>query len=118
LLVTFLTGFGIATGVSLFVIPLTSRAIVNKELGGMIKLMRAFVEYHVACMSGVSTHYQDNLWDVDQRVTQKIKMGGAQLSISNLPFRKAELTVDLTKECPHLLDEPFHCFHLSRETIN
>jgi len=86
LLVTFLTGFGIATGVCLFVLPLTSRAIVNKELGGMIKLIQAFIEDHVACMGGVSTHRQDNLSDIDRRATQKTKMGGGQ--------KTAEVSVD------------------------
>ena len=41
LLLTYLTGFGFATGVSLFVVPITSRAVAEKQIAGMLGLMKA-----------------------------------------------------------------------------
>jgi hypothetical protein len=76
LLETFLTGFGIATGVSLFVLPLTSRAIADKQLEGMIKLMQASIRGNAAHMDRASTRRRDTLWGTGQRGAQKSMMGG------------------------------------------
>ncbi|KAF2762797.1 hypothetical protein EJ05DRAFT_534275 [Pseudovirgaria hyperparasitica] len=48
LLESFLLGFAIATGVSLFIIPVTSRSVVFKELTGYIGLLRATLQGHSA----------------------------------------------------------------------
>jgi hypothetical protein len=76
LLETFLTGFGIATGVSLFVLPLTSRTIADKQLENMIKLMQASIRGNAAHTDRVSMRSQDTLWGIGQIGTQKSKMGG------------------------------------------
>jgi hypothetical protein len=46
LLEAFLTGFGLATGVSLFIMPVTSRKVVMKEIGGYIALLRGALGAH------------------------------------------------------------------------
>jgi hypothetical protein len=46
LLEAFLTGFGLATGVSLFIIPVTSRKVVMKEIEGYIGLLRGALGAH------------------------------------------------------------------------
>ncbi|KAF1921458.1 hypothetical protein BDU57DRAFT_544942 [Ampelomyces quisqualis] len=46
LLEAFLTGFAIATGVSLFILPVTSRKVVMKEVTGYIGLLRAALGAH------------------------------------------------------------------------
>lgn len=88
LLETFLTGFGIATGVCLFVLPLTSRTIADQQLEGMIKLLQASIRGNATHMDRVSTRRQDSLWGTGQGGTQKNKMGGekhrAQISIDRI----------------------------------
>ncbi|KAH7067574.1 hypothetical protein BKA63DRAFT_522397 [Paraphoma chrysanthemicola] len=46
LLEAFLTGFAIATGVSLFIIPVTNRTVVLKEITGYIGLLRGALGAH------------------------------------------------------------------------
>jgi hypothetical protein len=46
LLEAFLTGFGIATGVSLFIFPVTCRKVVAKEMTGYIGLLKAAIGAH------------------------------------------------------------------------
>ncbi|KAF1938497.1 hypothetical protein EJ02DRAFT_383606, partial [Clathrospora elynae] len=48
LLETFLTGFALATGVSLFIVPVTSRKVVMKEFAGYIALLRGNMGSHKA----------------------------------------------------------------------
>jgi hypothetical protein len=46
LLESFLTGFGIATGVSLFILPVTCRKVVGKEMTGYIGLLKGAIAAH------------------------------------------------------------------------
>ncbi|KAJ4990876.1 hypothetical protein SVAN01_03665 [Stagonosporopsis vannaccii] len=46
LLISFLTGFGLATGVSLFIFPVTCRKVVVKEMTGYLGLLKAAVAAH------------------------------------------------------------------------
>lgn len=48
LLESFLTGFALATGVSLFIIPITCRKVVMKEVTGYIGLLRGALGAHKA----------------------------------------------------------------------
>lgn len=48
LLESFLVGFALATGVSLFIIPVTSRKVVMKEITGYIGLLRGALGAHKA----------------------------------------------------------------------
>jgi len=54
LLITFLTGQGIATAVSLFIFPVTSRATVTKDMAGLAKLLKGEIGAHGAYMSTIS----------------------------------------------------------------
>jgi hypothetical protein len=45
---TFLTGLGISTGVSLFIMPMTSRKAVSKQMGGYIGSLRSALSAHAA----------------------------------------------------------------------
>lgn len=46
LLISFLTGLGLATGVSLFIIPVTCRKVVTKEMSGYIEALRGALNAH------------------------------------------------------------------------
>lgn len=50
LLVAFLTGFALATGVSLFIIPVTCRKVVLKEVTGYLSLLRGALGAHKTYM--------------------------------------------------------------------
>ena len=54
LLETFLTGFGIAAGVSFFVFPTTSRTIASKQIAGFIKLLQLSLKSHANYMTSIS----------------------------------------------------------------
>jgi hypothetical protein len=55
LLTTFLTGLGIATGVSLFVVPVTCRKVVTKEITGYIMSLRGALQAHKAYYQSLET---------------------------------------------------------------
>jgi hypothetical protein len=48
LLLAFLTGFGLATGVGLFILPITCRTVVVKEMTGYIALLKGAIGAHKA----------------------------------------------------------------------
>ncbi|KAK5074585.1 hypothetical protein LTR70_010274 [Exophiala xenobiotica] len=60
LLITFLTGHAIATVVSLFILPVTSRASVTKEMAGLTKLLKAEIAAHGAYMTTISESQRGN----------------------------------------------------------
>jgi hypothetical protein len=55
LLVAFLTGFGIATGVSLFVFPVTSRKVVFKEMTGYVMSLRGVLKAQMGFFQSLET---------------------------------------------------------------
>jgi len=57
ILKVFLTGFGIATGVSLFIIPVSSRTIAKKQISTILELLKAALGSHSAYMHGMSVSY-------------------------------------------------------------
>lgn len=54
LLETFLTGFGIAAGVSFFIFPMTSRTIATKQMAGFLKLLQLSLKSHTNYMTSIS----------------------------------------------------------------
>ena len=58
LLITFLTGFGLGTGVNLIIFPITSRTIVAKQFGGILGLMKASLGGHGEFMTAVTAANQ------------------------------------------------------------
>jgi hypothetical protein len=55
LLEGFLTAFAISTGVSLFIIPISSRTVVFKEQAGYIQLIRAIMKAQTAYLQSLET---------------------------------------------------------------
>jgi hypothetical protein len=55
LLEAFLTGFALATGVSLFIIPMTCRKVVLKEVAGYIGLLRGALGAHKTYIHSLET---------------------------------------------------------------
>lgn len=53
LLIAFLTGQAIATAVSLFIMPVTSRGIITKQMGGFTKLLKGCLAAHGAYLAAV-----------------------------------------------------------------
>ncbi len=55
ILEAFLAGFGIATGVSFFIIPMTMRKVVFKEMAGYLKAMGGALKAQTAYMTSLET---------------------------------------------------------------
>ncbi|KAF2198924.1 hypothetical protein GQ43DRAFT_377471 [Delitschia confertaspora ATCC 74209] len=108
LLITFLSGFAIATVVSLFIFPTTSRKIVQKEMIGFIGASRKYLQAHKAYMHSVETSdpFTSNLDDGQmgesknqavkpeitalQQITASITELHGKLQ-ADLPFAKREI---------------------------
>ena len=54
LLEAFLTGFGIASAVSFFIFPMTSRTIATKQVAGFLKLLQLSLKSHTNYMTSIS----------------------------------------------------------------
>lgn len=61
LLEAFLTGFGLATVVSLFVFPISSRKVAMKEFAGYINLLNALLKLQTAFMASLED-IEDHQW--------------------------------------------------------
>ncbi|KAK4631867.1 hypothetical protein CLAFUW4_02908 [Fulvia fulva] len=124
ILASFLTGFAVATGVSLLVFPLTSRQIVFKEMTGYLSAIRGAVKANLT--------YMHSLEETDMFAAQKTNTAGekpprskeaqdvkqkmqglaglhSKLS-TDLPFAKREIA--LGKLGPDDLQELFRLFRL------
>jgi hypothetical protein len=107
-----LTGFALATGVSLFIIPVTSRKVVMKEVAGYIGLLRGALGAHKTYihslensdMFGKTYVPEAKPKDKDEKVKPKLKpeiesikkmIGGIQelhgKLTADLPFAKREI---------------------------
>ena len=74
LLISFLTGLGIATGVSLLVFPVTCRNIVTKEITGYIMLLKGISQAHKNWFQSLETSdifSQDTPSNADGKSTPK-----------------------------------------------
>lgn len=56
MLETFLTGIGIAAGVSFFIVPMTSRQIAAKQMAALLGLMKATMNAHSQYMGSLTQH--------------------------------------------------------------
>lgn len=54
LLISFLTGHAIGTGVSLLILPVTSRGTASKQMGGLLNLLKACIASQGAYMASIS----------------------------------------------------------------
>ncbi|KAJ4372705.1 hypothetical protein N0V86_008069 [Didymella sp. IMI 355093] len=106
LLISFLTGFGIATGVSLFVLPVTCRKVVVKEMTGYLGLLKSAIAAHkdyIHSLEGSdmfgSTYVPeaegDDPVDKDRKPTAKPEIAAVKQTISGLQQLHGKLTADL-----------------------
>lgn len=100
LLEAFLTGFGLATGVSLFIIPVTSRKVVMKEITGYIMLLRGALGAHKAyihSMEGGDMYEQTYVPEEGERSKPKDRPEIAAIKkvIGQLQELHGKLTADL-----------------------
>lgn len=95
LLITFLTGHALATGVSLLILPVTSRSIVDKQLGGMMKLMTATLATHGTYMRSIKAT-PDNKPSQEERETAK-KLKGIVITVQEL-FGKIKLELGFARK--------------------
>lgn len=111
LLEAFLTGFGIATGVSLFIVPVTCRKVVMKEVTGYIGLLRGTLGAHKVYIHSLEnsdmfgkTYVPEPKDDKDKDTKPKLKpeiekikkmVGSIQelhgKLVADLPFAKREI---------------------------
>ncbi|RMZ77624.1 hypothetical protein DV738_g4309, partial [Chaetothyriales sp. CBS 135597] len=61
LLVVFLTGFAFAFGVNVFIFPITSRMIANKQIAGMLGLISGALNAHADYMAALRNAQKENL---------------------------------------------------------
>lgn len=95
LLITFLTGQAIATGVSLLIMPTTSRAIVEKQMAGMLKLMTGTLASHIAFQKSIRNTPDNKPSQEEQDATKKLQ--GMIISIQDL-FGKIKLELGFARK--------------------
>lgn len=95
LLIAFLTGFAIATGVSLFVVPITSRSSTEKQMGGLLNLFKGCIAAHGAYMSSISNSMGDQASQEEKE--QAAKLQGLILAAGQL-FGKIKLEVGFARK--------------------
>lgn len=95
LLITFLTGQGIATGVSLLIMPITSRGIVEKQIGGMLKLMTGALASHMAFQRSIRSTKDNKPGEEEQQAAQKLQ--GMIITIQEL-FGKIKLELGFARK--------------------
>jgi hypothetical protein len=73
LLETFLTGIGIAAGVSFFVIPMTSRTIASKQMAGVLDIMKASMNAHSQYLMSLTRYSEPkpNGHSTDEKAAEK-----------------------------------------------
>ena len=103
LLITFLTGFGVGTGVNLVVFPMTSRTIATKQFGGMLGLMKAALGAHGTFMAAVTEANQKVSDSNGARpdttdVVAKAKALKQNLTALGELFSKAKLEISFAKK--------------------
>ncbi|KAI9758725.1 MAG: hypothetical protein M4579_002900 [Chaenotheca gracillima] len=87
LLVTFLTGMAIATGVSLFIIPMTSRKVVFKEATAYIDALRGVFRAQCAFLGSLETGDMFRLQTVTKS-SETTDQGQEQATTDDLPNPK------------------------------
>jgi hypothetical protein len=103
LLEAFLTGFALATGVSLFIIPVTSRKVVMKEITGYIGLLRGALGAHKTYIHSLEDSdmfgktYVPQAKDEDDKAKPKLKpeIEGIKKMIGGIQELHGKLTADL-----------------------
>jgi hypothetical protein len=106
LLEAFLTGFGIATGVSLFILPVTCRKVVAKEMTGYLGLLKAAIGAHKSYIHSLegsdmfgSTYVPeaegDDPVDKERKPTAKPEITAVKKTIAGLQELHGKLTADL-----------------------
>lgn len=66
MLKVFLTGYALATAVSLFLIPMSSRMISYKQMTGVLNLMRECLSIHTAYLHGITTAHEGKVGRVGE----------------------------------------------------
>jgi len=87
LLIAFLTGFGVAAGVNLFVFPVSSRTVVFGEMAGYLGAFRGFIK--------VQRDYLRSLEDVDMFRDQVPEAAAVKSTIAGIKALHGKLALDL-----------------------
>ena len=101
LLVTFLTGFGIGTGVCLFVVPITSRMIAVKQFTGLLGLSKAALMAHGSFMHAITeANVATNKGEVPDVTDISAKGKALKENLTKIGglFSKAKLEVGFAKK--------------------
>ncbi|ETN45021.1 uncharacterized protein HMPREF1541_09897 [Cyphellophora europaea CBS 101466] len=98
LLKSFLTGFALATGVNLFIIPITSRTVLSKQLGALIVATQNGLRTHGEYVGAATAAHQDNFQNTDANVKAALLRANVQTIINlhgqvklELPYAKREI---------------------------
>ena len=102
LLLAYLAGFGLATIVSLLVIPITSRAVAEKQIAGMLGLMKASLAAQGAYMKALTDSHRpkdkEDAGEGDASIEAKAGvMRGNVVALGGL-FAKLRLEIGFAKK--------------------
>ena len=112
LLEVFLTGFGIGTGVSLFLLPTTSRGVIAKQFGGLFGLMKATINAHGAYMQSISNEHHDRLGDRSNVASAKPTLDDKHLAAAQ---NKMSTEAETFKGLVHKMQELFGKINIESE---
>ncbi|ETI21519.1 hypothetical protein G647_07866 [Cladophialophora carrionii CBS 160.54] len=93
LLKVFLTGYALASGVSLCIIPISSRKIAQKQAAGLLDMMKASLSIHIAYLHGITTSQtgspglldeKGNPLPLDRNPEARVSMRAAEEAAQNL----------------------------------
>lgn len=97
LLKVFLTGQALATGVSLVVLPVSSRMLSHKQMVGVLNLMKSALSIHSAYLHGITTHHAHETDAVDESgfaaITENNPQGFASIEKAEEDAKKLKFTL-------------------------
>lgn len=97
ILKVFLTGQGLATGVSLIILPVSSRMLSYKQMAQVLNSMKDALSIHSAYLHGITTRHADEVEPIDESgfsaVTEKNPHGYASIEKAAEDAKKLKLTL-------------------------
>ncbi|RMD45036.1 hypothetical protein DV735_g205, partial [Chaetothyriales sp. CBS 134920] len=102
LLVVFLTGFAFAFGVNVFIFPISSRMIADKQIAGMLGLISAALNAHADYMSALRNAQKNDLPGTESKevdeLTTKAKALKGNISAIGALLSKLRLEINFAKK--------------------
>ncbi len=101
LFIAFLTGFGIAAGVSLFVLPRTSRQTVSMQSAGILKLFHAALLAHGKFLKSIVERQEADAGTATDRITRDFEKEDSKKQ-THLESHKSKILEGTPRPAPSL----------------